>query len=207
MTDKNIPWWGTRTQVSPRLKLEIEKLKQHFDMKSISLVMPEQVTQLLSARSFGHDESSLGFQGTFTLNVEGIEPERLTHTIMVVTHDNYPNHAPDVFCLTQDKFKQKHSPHTYGGGKMCLYNPSEGRNHGWNPGKGTVANSMLWGVQWLYARLFYDERGHWVGEEERVSERIPDEDTVITETIVHDDAFDDAPEAMKNFRQQARRRR
>lgn len=141
-------WWGTRSNVSPRLRLEVEAMRAAFD-KTFKLV-----------------ESQLGqlhWEGTVTLNLSTLrQPD---HTLKIIYPGDYPNRPAEAYVLKPRVYSEKHQ---YEDGQLCLFNPKDGEQYGWNPSRSTAVTVAAWAVQWLYAYYTWRATGDWPGIEERV---------------------------------------
>jgi hypothetical protein len=93
---------------------------------------------------------------------------KLVHHKIKVTYpqERYPETAP-TGAVVEPYFPE--SPHKFGGGQLCLFNPSEGRNHGWDPAKSTGVTIALWSKEWIYAYYSWRETGRWPGYQESSS--------------------------------------
>ncbi|MGQ9888626.1 MAG: hypothetical protein ACUVSX_09070 [Aggregatilineales bacterium] len=141
-------WWGTRSNVSPRLRLEVEAMRAAFG-KTFKLVVPQ----------FG----LLYWQGTVTLNLSTLrQPD---HTLKIVYPNEYPNRPAEAYVLKPRVYSEKHQ---YEDGQLCLFNPKDGEQYGWNPSRSTAVTVAAWAVQWLYAYYTWRATGEWPGIEERV---------------------------------------
>ena len=153
------PWWGSREALSPRFLLEVQAMRGQFGT-SWKLVLPTP-----------NSTNPMYWKGQVVVNMAEIEPEKRTHTLHVVYPRNYPNAAAECYCVNP---VIAHGGHTYGAsyteinkgaGKMCLFNPSEGQNYGWNPSRSTALTIALWGIQWLYGYYCWTYNGKWPGDE------------------------------------------
>jgi ubiquitin-protein ligase len=142
-------WWGTPENVSKRFVAEYKAMKEQFKDRA----------------NFEVDQEGI-LTWTIRVNVglAEIPKEQREHTIRIVCDSNYPNAAPAAFC---DDIET--SRHMYGSNKLCLFNPSEGTNHGWNPSRSTALTVALWSTQWLYAHYTWKVTGRWPGDEHNVS--------------------------------------
>jgi len=143
-------WWGSRDHVSYRLKYEFKAMRQLFG-ETFELKVP---------KGFG----TLYWVGTVELNMKGV-PER-SHSIKIAYLDNFPERAPEAYVLKPRIYSEKHQ---FEDGQLCLFNPKDGENYGWNPSSSTAATVAGWAIQWLYAYYTWRMTGTWPGEEERVS--------------------------------------
>ncbi|GAB4513490.1 MAG: hypothetical protein OHK0046_14230 [Anaerolineae bacterium] len=147
-------WWGTRSNVSPRLRLEVEAMRATFG-NTFKLVVPQQ-------------GGLLHWEGTVEINLEGLkDPE---HTLKILYPRDYPSRPAEAYVLTPHVYSQKHQ---YEDGQLCLFNPKDGEQYGWNPARSTAVTVAAWAVQWLYAYYTWRATGDWPGIEERVDPNTP----------------------------------
>ncbi len=146
-------WWGTRSNVSPRLRLEVEAMRAVFD-GTFKLVVPNM--------------GLLYWEGNIDVNLANLShPE---HTIKIVYPKEYPNRPAEAYVLRPRIYSEKHQ---YEDGQLCLFNPKDGEQYGWNPGKSTAVTVAAWAVQWLYAYYTWRTTGEWPGLEERANPNTP----------------------------------
>jgi ubiquitin-protein ligase len=146
-------WWGTRNNVSPRLRLEVEAMRAVFD-NTFKLVVPNM--------------GLLYWQGMIEVNLANLpNPE---HTIKIVYPKEYPNRPAEAYVLKPRIYSEKHQ---YEDGQLCLFNPKDGEQYGWNPGKSTAVTVAAWAIQWLYAYYSWRATGEWPGLEERANPNTP----------------------------------
>ncbi len=147
-------WWGTRRNVSPRLRLEVEAMRATFD-DTFRLIVPQ-------------GEELLYWRGVVHVNLARLrQPE---HTIKIVYPRNYPNRPAEAYILEPDIYSQKHQ---YEDGQLCLFNPKDGENYGWNPSRSTAVTVTAWAIQWLYAYYTWRATGDWPGLEETANPENP----------------------------------
>lgn len=144
----NIPWWGTRKQVSNRLRLEVEMMRATF-ADTFRLVVPRR--------------GDLYWIGDIEINLAGI-PQR-THTVKIVYVEGYPNRPAEAYVVQPNVYSEKHQ---FEDGQLCLFNPKDGVTYGWNPSKSTAVTVAGWAIQWLYAYYTWRATGTWPGVEERM---------------------------------------
>ena len=142
-------WWGSKQEVSPRLVMEVEAMKVAFG-STFKLVVPP----------FG---GLLYWQGTVMVNLTVLQNSE--HTIKVLYPKEYPNRPAEAYCVRPRIYSEKHQ---YEDGQMCLFNPKDGEQYGWNPSKSTAVTVTGWAVQWLYAYYTWRTTGEWPGIEERI---------------------------------------
>jgi hypothetical protein len=146
-------WWGSRNNVSPRLRLEVEAMRAVFD-NTFKLVVPQM--------------GLLYWEGTVEVNLSLLQsPE---HTLKIVYPKEYPNRPAEAYVLKPRIYSEKHQ---YEDGQLCLFNPKDGEQYGWNPGKSTAVTVTAWAVQWLYAYYTWRSTGTWPGQEERANPDTP----------------------------------
>ena len=147
-------WWGTRSNVSPRLRLEVEAMRAAFD-NTFKLAVP-------------HSSDPLYWEGTVELNLATLRsPE---HVLKITYPHDYPNRPAEAYVLKPRIYSQKHQ---YEDGQLCLFNPKDGERYGWNPSRSTAVTVAGWAIQWLYAYYTWRSTGEWPGIEERVDPNTP----------------------------------
>jgi len=148
-------WWGTRANVSTRLRLEVEAMRATFG-NTFKLVVPNRPNNLLF------------WQGTVEVNLAGLrEPE---HILKILYPEDYPNRPAEAYVLEPRVYSKKHQ---YEDGQLCLFNPKDGEQYGWNPARSTAVTVTAWAVQWLYAYYTWKATGDWPGIEEYVNPNTP----------------------------------
>lgn len=143
-------WWGTRNNVSPRLRLEVEAMRAAFD-DTFRLTVPNM-------------NGMLYWTGTVTLNLSSISTRE--HSLKIVYPKEYPNRPAEAYVLRPRIYSEKHQ---YEDGQLCLFNPKDGSNYGWNPSRSTAVTVTGWAVQWLYAYYTWRHTGDWPGVEEHIT--------------------------------------
>lgn len=141
-----MPWWGTHSQVSARLRLEVEMMRATF-ADTFRLVVPQR--------------GDLYWIGDVEINLRGI-PERL-HTLKIIYIEGYPNRPAEAYVLKPVVYSEKHQ---FEDGQLCLFNPKDGITYGWNPSTSTAVTVAGWAIQWLYAYYTWRATGTWPGVEE-----------------------------------------
>ena len=144
----NLPWWGTRERVSTRLRMEVEMMRATF-ADTFRLVVPKR--------------ENLYWIGDVEVNLYGI-PERL-HTVKIVYVNDYPNRPAEAYVLKPSVYSEKHQ---FEDGQLCLFNPKDGVNYGWNPSTSTAVTVAGWAIEWLYAYYTWRATGEWPGIEEQL---------------------------------------
>lgn len=147
-------WWGTKSSVSPRLRLEVEAMRATFG-STFKLVVP-QFSPLLY------------WEGTVEINLANLRSP--FHSIKIMYPAEYPNRAAEAYILKPKIYSEKHQ---YEDGQLCLFNPKDGEQYGWNPARSTAVVIAGWAVQWLYAYYTWRATGEWPGIEERVDPNTP----------------------------------
>jgi ubiquitin-protein ligase len=143
-------WWGTRSNVSPRLRLEVEAMRAAFQ-DTFRLTVPNM-------------NGLLYWTGTVHLNMSTVEQSE--HTLKVVSPAEYPNRPAEAYVLRPHVYSEKHQ---YEDGQLCLFNPKDGSTYGWNPSRSTAVTVTGWAVQWLYAYYTWRHTGDWPGIEENIT--------------------------------------
>jgi len=144
-------WWGTRQNVSPRLRLEVELMRATF-ADTFRLVVPK--------------KGLLYWQGTAEINLRGLKQRE--HIIKLVYPQDYPSRPPEAYIIEPHIYSEKHQ---FEDGQLCLFNPKDGVTYGWNPATSTAVTAMGWAVQWLYAFYTFKSTGVWPGVEEQIAPR------------------------------------
>jgi hypothetical protein len=142
-------WWGTRSAISDRLKNEHTAMRQLFG-ETFKLQVPR--------------FDPLFWEGTVLINLRGI-PQR-EHVLKIMYPHEYPNRPAEAYILDPIIYSEKHQ---FEDGQLCLFNPKDGTNYGWNPASSTSATVAGWAINWIYAYYTYKITGEWPGEEERIT--------------------------------------
>jgi len=146
-------WWGSRNKVDPRLQVEVEAMRATFG-NTFKLVVPQ----------FG----LLYWQGTIEVNLSTLKsPE---HVLKIVYPNEYPNRPAEAYVLKPHIYSEKHQ---YEDGQLCLFNPKDGEQYGWNPGQSTAVTIGKWAIEWLYAYYTWRVTDEWPGVEERINPKTP----------------------------------
>ncbi len=147
-------WWGTRSAVSQRLLDEVDAMHAVFG-DTFKLVVPQ-------------SGDPLYWIGTVELNLATLRnPE---HTLKILYLNDYPNRPAEAYVLKPYIRSDKHQ---YEDGQLCLFNPKDGEEYGWNPGRSTAVTVAGWAIQWLYAYYTWRSTGKWPGVEERIDPNTP----------------------------------
>jgi ubiquitin-protein ligase len=141
-------WWGTRQNVSTRLRLEVEAMRAAFG-DTFRLVVPQW--------------APLYWIGDVEINLKSL-PQR-DHTLKILYPNEYPHRPPEAYCAQPRIYSEKHQ---FEDGQLCLFNPKDGSSYGWNPATSTAVTIAGWGIQWLYAYYTWRATGDWPGQEERI---------------------------------------
>ncbi len=143
-------WWGSETEVSPRLRLEVELMQATFE----------------DTFRLERDKYRLYWLGNVHINLQGL-PQKV-HTLKIVYPDKYPNGAPEAFVVSPHIYSPKHQ---FEDGQLCLFNPKDGITYGWNPSTSTAITVVGWAIEWLYTFYTWRATGRWLGKEEHVDRR------------------------------------
>ncbi len=146
-------WWGTRTNVSPRLRLEVEAMRATFG-DTFKLVVP--------------NRGLLHWEGWVEVNLARLKEP--WHHMKILYPGDYPSRPAEAYVLQPRVYSQKHQ---YEDGQLCLFNPTDGEQYGWNPARSTAVTVTAWAVQWLYAYYTWRATGDWPGIEERANPNTP----------------------------------
>lgn len=144
-----LEWWGTRKNVSPRLRLEVELMRATF-ADTFKLNVPR--------------SGLLYWLGTVEINLKGLKQRH--HTLKIVYPGDYPNRPAEAYVVEPYIYSEKHQ---FEDGQLCLFNPKDGVTYGWNPATSTAVTVSGWAVQWLYAFYTWKATGKWPGVEERLT--------------------------------------
>ncbi len=110
------------------------------------------------------EADNLYWEGMVELNMTSI-PQR-EHLLRIVYPASYPGQAAEAYVQQPKIVSRKHQ---FEDGQICLFNPKDGKQYGWNPGRSTAVTVAGWAVQWLYAFYTWKATGTWPGLEERVA--------------------------------------
>ena len=146
-------WWGSKNNVSARLRLEVEAMRATFD-NTFKLIIPS--------------TSALYWEGDVELNLATLESP--FHRLKILYPNEYPNRPAEAYVLRPRIYSEKHQ---YEDGQLCLFNPKDGTQYGWNPSKSTAVTVAGWAVQWMYAYYTWRATNEWPGIEERVDPNTP----------------------------------
>ena len=146
-------WWGSKNNVSARLRLEVEAMRATFD-NTFKLIVPPM--------------GALYWEGDVEINLATLQ-SRL-HRLKILYPNEYPNRPAEAYVLKPRIYSEKHQ---YEDGQLCLFNPKDGTQYGWNPSKSTAVTVAGWAVQWMYAYYTWRATNEWPGIEERVDPNTP----------------------------------
>lgn len=146
-------WWGTRKNVSPRLRLEVDLMQRAFSN---------------TFRLEFDPPRNLYWLGTVDINLAGIRYRE--HTLKIVYPTEYPRYPPEAYIVSPQVYSPKHQ---FEDGQLCLYNPKDGITYGWNPATSTATQVAGWAIEWIYAFYVWKSTGHWPGVEERLTKERP----------------------------------
>ncbi len=141
-------WWGTRQNVSQRLRLEVNAMRLAFG-DTFRLMVPNM--------------GLLYWVGAVEINMRGI-PQR-EHTLKILYPAEYPNRPPEAYILKPNVYSKKHQ---FEDGQLCLFNPKDGTEYGWNPSTSTSVTVAGWAIEWIYAYYTYKATDKWPGVEEHI---------------------------------------
>lgn len=142
-------WWGSRDNVSPRLRLEVEVMRATFG-DTFRLVVPQR--------------GELYWVGEVEINMTNVQESG--HTLKILYPRDYPTRPPEAYVLKPYIYSPKHQ---FEDGQLCLFNPKDGTGYGWNPSRSTAVTVAGWAIQWLYAYYTWRKLNIWPGVEERIS--------------------------------------
>jgi ubiquitin-protein ligase len=143
-------WWGTRQNVSSRLRLEVELMQAAFG-ETFRL-------------EFEKNSNILYWLGQVEINLKDLR-ERLHH-LKIIYPSDYPSRPPEAYILHPYLYSKKHQ---FEDGQLCLFNPKDGVTYGWNPSTSTAVTVAAWAVEWIYSFYTWKATGEWPGVEERLT--------------------------------------
>ncbi|MCA0455291.1 MAG: hypothetical protein LCI00_15045 [Chloroflexi bacterium] len=146
-------WWGSKNNVSNRLRLEVEAMRATFD-NTFKLVVPPM--------------GALYWEGDVEINLATLQSP--LHRLKILYPNEYPHRPAEAYVLRPRIYSEKHQ---YEDGQLCLFNPKDGTQYGWNPSKSTAVTVTGWAVQWIYAYYTWRATSEWPGIEERVDPNTP----------------------------------
>jgi ubiquitin-protein ligase len=146
-----LPWWGTQQEVSKRLRQEYTAMRATFS-STFRLVRPERVNDLMY------------WVGEVEINLVGVRWKTFTpqHTLKILYPADYPYRPAEAYVLQPEIYSQKHQ---YEDGQLCLFNPKDGENYGWNPASSTAVTVAGWAIEWIYSYYIWRDTGIWPGVE------------------------------------------
>jgi len=110
----------------------------------------------------------LYWEGTVEINLSSLDDP--FHRLRITYPKEYPNRPAEAYVISPKVYSQKHQ---YEDGQLCLFNPKDGVQYGWNPARSTAVTVAGWAVQWLYAYYTWRVTHEWPGIEERVDPKTP----------------------------------
>ena len=119
-------WWGTRNNVSPRLQLEFDAMRAAFG-DTFKLVVPQL--------------NNLYWTGSVEINLNGLKEP--IHQLKILYPNEYPNRPAEAYVLRPRVYSEKHQ---YEDGQLCLFNPKDGAEYGWNPSRSTAVTVAAWAM-------------------------------------------------------------
>jgi ubiquitin-protein ligase len=134
-------WWGTRGNVSERLKVEVLTMQTAFG-DTFKLTVPL--------------VGELYWSGTIELNLTKLAHR--AHTLKIIYPNNYPVSAPYVYIVEPRIWSPQYQLND---GKLSLFNPVDGHKYGWYPATGTATTIVGWAIHWLYAYHTWQFTGNW----------------------------------------------
>ena len=144
-------WWGTRANVSTRLRVEVDAMRLAFG-NQFKLTVPS-------------SGNLLYWTGSVEINLSTLNPAQREHTLKILYVNDYPSRPAEAYVLKPTIISKKHQ---YEDGQLCLFNPKDGEHYGWNPSSSTAVTVTAWAIQWLYAYYTWKETDEWPGIEERI---------------------------------------
>lgn len=85
------------------------------------------------------------------------------YLVSVVYPRGFPDEAPEV--VIHGPAIPSGTPHLLSGNRPCLYMPSEGPRHGYDPARTTAATLVAWTALWIHAFETWQDTCEWPGEE------------------------------------------
>jgi ubiquitin-protein ligase len=149
-------WWGTRANVSARLRVEVDAMRLAFG-NNFRLIVPPM-------------GGKLHWHGHIEINLSTLAPHERAHMLKIEYPNDYPFRPAEAYVLRPTIISRKHQ---YEDGQLCLFNPKDGEHYGWNPSSSTAVTVTAWAIQWLYAYYTWIETGDWPGIEERIDPSTP----------------------------------
>lgn len=126
-----------------RLKAEIEAMEERFPGFRIATTEESVTTLAWSGR----------LPSPFRLET--------TYLVQVRYPPWFPDEPPEVSILSPPLAPD--TPHVILGNRPCLFLPSQGPGHGYDPGRTTAATLVAWTVLWIHAYETWAASGAWPG--------------------------------------------
>lgn len=104
-------------------------------------------------------EGRLGWVGRLR---SGFRPAN-RYLIRIVYPLDFPDDAPTVRLEEPDL--PDNTPHVLSANRLCLYLPTEGPRHGYDPARTTAATFVAWTAHWIHCFEDWQETGVWPVEE------------------------------------------
>jgi hypothetical protein len=144
--DAGVPrqWWRTRYG-RWRLSVEKEAMRRHFPRFSPVEAYP------------GGWRGWLGW-------LHSALPDGGRYQVRITYPENFPEEAPVVQILQPDLTGS--APHMLSEGRPCLYLPTQGPRHGYDPQRTTAATLVAWTALWIHAYETWRSTDTWPGRGE-----------------------------------------
>lgn len=171
-------WWGTAKHTSPRLQLEYGLMRKRFG-DTFALRVPKPYSE----------SQNVYWEGDIEVNLAELPEDKRVFTVRLIypamwRHSKVPlypssamsamivNHQdlPDISHIKDDD-GYSIATHTHDVGVPCLFNPSDGKEYGWNPSKSNAIVMAGWCIDWLWARCMVPYVGKWIKIEHSVKYR------------------------------------
>lgn len=89
--------------------------------------------------------------------------EEDVYKVKVFYPEEYPSEAPKGYLVYPQPGFLSTAQHIYPDNELCLFDPEDGRRHGWNPAENTGVSIALWSIQWIRAYREYQRSDTWPG--------------------------------------------
>ena len=137
-----VAWWET-PYGRWRGRAEVEAMRARFP--EFTLTQPDVVT--------------LRWEGWLW---SSLDPSR-SYQVLVTYPATFPDEAPDVRIAEPEL--PPDTPHMLVGRRPCLYYPTQGPRHGYDPARTTAATLVAWTALWIHAFETWQATGTWPGSE------------------------------------------